>query len=80
MRPLPTYRIEPPDILQIEVTTAKGTPISGGPTMTPENYSFGTMTTTDSGTMTKTGSGTVVLSGNNVYTGSTTVKPSGTQQ
>jgi autotransporter-associated beta strand protein len=73
MRPLPTYRIEPPDILQIEVTTAKGTPISGGPTMTPENYSFGIMTTTDSGTMTKTGSGTILLGGNNIYTGGTTI-------
>jgi autotransporter-associated beta strand protein len=88
MRPLPTYRIEPPDILQIEVTTAKGTPISGVSTMTPGSFGYGIMTTTDSGTMTKTnsgtmtktnsgtmtktGSGTLVLSGNNTYT--TTVK------
>jgi protein involved in polysaccharide export with SLBB domain len=74
MRPLPTYRIEPPDILQIEVTTAKGTPISGTPTMTPGSFGFGTMM--------KTGGGTLVLSGNNIHTGnattgSTTVKASG---
>ena len=29
MRPLPTYQIEPPDILQIEVTVSRGAPLSG---------------------------------------------------
>ena len=74
MRPLPTYRIEPPDILQIEVTDAKGKPISGTSTMTPGSFGYGTMTTTDSGTMTKTGGGTLVLGGNGTFTGGTTVK------
>ncbi len=76
MRPLPAYRIEPPDILQIEITSSKvvrssesqssSQPEQGAPSSDPG-------TATGSASSTKTGSGTLTLSGTNTYFGTKSI-------
>jgi protein involved in polysaccharide export with SLBB domain len=82
MRPLPTYRIEPPDIIQIEVTCAKAArggenqpakkweeaKPSGGVGTEPVNS---TLNVTGSGapTETKTDGGSAIINGENTFTG-----------
>jgi polysaccharide export outer membrane protein len=78
MRPLPAYRIDPPDILGIEISTFKDTPTRGGGTVSGD----GLAPVTGSGGMTKTGGGTLILRGSNNYIGTTMVtsgnaKPTG---
>jgi protein involved in polysaccharide export with SLBB domain len=76
MRPLPAYRIAPPDIIAIEVTTSDGTPTSGVGTsfgvgkaaVSGSGFIVGNVS--GGGSLNKTGTGTLVLSAKNTYTGS----------
>jgi autotransporter-associated beta strand protein len=82
MRPLPTYRIEPPDIIQIEITSAKAA--RGGenqPAKKSDEVKPSGSAATESGSSNlnvtgavtpgenKTGGGSCIISGENKFTG-----------
>jgi autotransporter-associated beta strand protein len=79
MRPLPAYRIGPPDILQIEIIpkgegTARHQPSS---CTNQRKQSSSVKTEADNIGLNKTGVGVLTLRGENIYTGTTTITDMG---